>query len=171
MSPCSILFTKYIQTPSAYKAGCTTDAGVARMCGGVAAATGIPGTQVKVQLENTHYPIGGKWALSHHSLPLYVRNSQSKRGVVALAQSTALAASFPTHIQPPVLLSSTLCTKYIQTPSAYKIGCPTDASVARMCGCVAAATTEGEQLEKVFTFKNSPSSPAEVWGAGRVVLG
>ena len=31
--------------------------------------------------------------------------------------------------------------------------------------------TEGEQLEKVFTFKNSPSSPTEVLEAGRVVLG
>ena len=33
------------------KEGCTTDARAARMCGGVAAATGIFQAQVKVQLE------------------------------------------------------------------------------------------------------------------------
>ena len=42
--PCSILCTKYIHAPSAYKAGFTTDASAARMCGGVAAATGTSGT-------------------------------------------------------------------------------------------------------------------------------
>ena len=30
--------------------------------------------------------------------------------------------------------------------------------------------TEGEQLEKIFTLKKSPSSPTEVWEAGRVFL-
>ena len=40
----SILSTKFIHAPSAYKAGCTMDASAARMCGGVAAATGISGT-------------------------------------------------------------------------------------------------------------------------------
>ena len=39
---------------------------------------------------STRAPVGGsnwgKWALSHHFLPLYVRNSQSKRGVVALGE-------------------------------------------------------------------------------------
>ena len=39
----SILCTKCIHAPSAYNAGCTTDASAARMCGGVAAATGISG--------------------------------------------------------------------------------------------------------------------------------
>ena len=39
-----------------------------------------------------------------------------------------------------------------------------------MCGGVAAATTEGEQLEKVFTFKNSPSSPKGSEEVDRAVL-
>ena len=60
MTPASsILCTKCIPALKAYKAGCTTDASAARMCGGVAAATGNSGTG-EGPVEKVPLPHGGE---------------------------------------------------------------------------------------------------------------
>ena len=48
-------------------------------------------------------------------------------------------------------ISSTLCTKCKHAPRAYKAGCTTDASAARMCGGVAAATGTSIQTPSALT--------------------
>ena len=63
----SITCTKCIHATSAYKAGCTTDASAARMCGGVAAATGISGTFMSRSITDDSCLVTGEgdFALQH----------------------------------------------------------------------------------------------------------
>ena len=66
-------------------------------------------------------------------------------------------------------LRSTLCTKYTHTPAAYKAGCTTDASAARMSGGVAAATgisgTGEGPVGKVPLPNGGEGGTAGVWPA------